>query len=669
MRGHLAPTRRTAVLNLAVVASAILALRPVRASPYTPLDTGVAAFAAVPLQAIPLGQGSENLVSSNTGTTIYNGVSINTLIGADRFYNNGFTGSAAIVGVIDAGLIWNGQESLTKVTNFQFAAGEGAQSGEFDRHGTWVGATAAGNGANSYQKGIAYGAALWSGAISTSWADASNFNITDASLLNPYLAFFGQNATPGGSQLASHADVVNASWGTSDPSGTSGLSIVVDGLAYQNLRTTSVVSAGNSGQGSNRVGGPGSGYNSITVGATAADTSSPPYSTIAGFSSGGPSSFAVADGATLNPAYSGYAQTRAAVDIVAPGANLTLAYYGGNTGGANPHTTGTPLPPTNNPASNLYSGNEAGTSFASPIIAGSVALLADAAKARFSTDVAASATTSLVTKAILMNSADKLAGWTNNASLVGGVSTTTQGLDYVQGAGQVNLSRAYDQLLAGTTDVLTTQTVQDGNNNVLYHTGGTVQSAGWDLAMINDTVGNHIDYSLADKLIGGTPFTATLVWDRERFLNPSTDNITDWAQANLNLQLWDVTTASLVAQSIAPFNTSQQIYFTVPQTDYYQLSVVYGGTVFTLDSNGHLNGNAEPYGLAWSGSAVPEPGTLGLLGLPMFLLGWRRRGRILPRGSWEVKGDADEICVPDGAGGPGMPDLGDLARPGYQSDI
>jgi len=87
---------------------------------------------------------------------------------------------------------------------------------------------------------------------------------------------------------------------------------------------------------------------------------------------------------------------RAPVDLVAPGENLTLAYYGGGTGG---NAFGGPVTLQNN----LYSSGLNGTSFAAPIVAGGAALVASAGKALYTSD--AKAIDGRVIKAVLMNSA------------------------------------------------------------------------------------------------------------------------------------------------------------------------------------------------------------------------------------------------------------------------
>src|SRR5207248_4091385 len=68
-------------------------------------------------------------------------LNINTFLGADRFYNAGYTGSRTIVANIEAGFVWNGQETLTGVSTYFSSS---SIAGEFDRHATWVGSTIAG---------------------------------------------------------------------------------------------------------------------------------------------------------------------------------------------------------------------------------------------------------------------------------------------------------------------------------------------------------------------------------------------------------------------------------------------------------------------------------------------------------------------------------------------
>jgi len=55
---------------------------------------------------------AHGLVSSYGGTNVFNGVYINQAIGANSFYQDGFFGRKATGENIEAGLVWNGNESL-----------------------------------------------------------------------------------------------------------------------------------------------------------------------------------------------------------------------------------------------------------------------------------------------------------------------------------------------------------------------------------------------------------------------------------------------------------------------------------------------------------------------------------------------------------------------------
>ena len=61
---------------------------------------------------------------------------INALLGADRFYDAGITGTNAVMANIEAGYAWNGHETLTHVQ--EIPKGTSAVLGEADRHATWV---------------------------------------------------------------------------------------------------------------------------------------------------------------------------------------------------------------------------------------------------------------------------------------------------------------------------------------------------------------------------------------------------------------------------------------------------------------------------------------------------------------------------------------------------
>ncbi|MFT3788287.1 MAG: S8 family serine peptidase [Tepidisphaeraceae bacterium] len=363
----------------------------------------------------------------------------------------------------------------------------------------------------------------------------------------------------------------------------------IDGLARANPNATLCVSAGNSGPTTNTVGSPGSGYNVITVGALQNDGSNN-YTAVASFSSRGAQTYG-------DPVNGYYGAARAPVDIVAPGTNLTSAYYGGTTGGNSAALGGTATG-----GSAFYSGGIAGTSFSSPIVAGGVSLMKSAAKAQ---GKPATALDTRVVKAALLNSATKTTGWNNGQSLVGGVVQTTQSLDYNAGAGALNLDKAYDQYLTGQTDIPGTA-------------GGTSsQPIGWDLA--NIALGGTTDIVLTPLFASGTTFNATIDWFRAvTYVNTTT--ATNDGLADLDLEVWNASFTTKYAESISAFNEVEHLSFALPADTTIGLRVVYGGNIY-----GSLT--SETFGLAWAGTTVvPEPTSLAMV-LSAGVVALRRRNR------------------------------------------
>ena len=548
------------------------------------------------------GEASSDFVSGPSPGEVtgpFTGTNINTLLGAGAFYSQGYTGTNAVVANIEAGHIWNGHETLGHVTQITNTP---AALNEFDRHATWVGMTIGGRqgGANPgvYQEGMAPGSQLYSGAFSAQWSGARyglGFNFFFSGLFDQYRKAFSTGVNVAGRR----ADVVNSSWGGGDLTGTQLTAVGLDGLANSNPRTLFVNSAGNDGAGPDKVTSPASGYNDLTV---AALRPSPTYLGPATFTSGGPNDYADPLNGTFNNA-------RQVVDIAAPGQQLGSAYYGETTGGNgttdNPAIGGTgPTGPANGIAgvSDFYTRGIAGTSFAAPTVAGGAALLYDAAYDVFPTNP--NARDARVVKAVLMNSATKTLGWNNgqfpHPNGNGGVRTG-QGLDNLVGTGRMNLQTAYDQYLTGTTDLPGTLS---GNL-------GTIDALGWDFGQVNLGVTN--DYYFSEGLAGGTTLTATLSWFRDRRLFAN-DTATDDSFDDLDLELWRIVggaPAMLISESFSPFNSSEHFSFTVPRTGDYALRVRWFDDIFDLVGDA----NQELYGLAWSGTAVPEPGAIALFAL------------------------------------------------------
>ncbi len=511
------------------------------------------------------------------------------ILGANRFYNEGFTGTRAIVANIEGGHIWNGHETLGQVTTY---LSDGAR-GDFDSHATAVGFLIGGRGTQVSQRGLAYGTTLWSGAIATSF-NGSNFSFSTESEFGPY-----EQAMVTGVNGAT-ADVINSSWGFGgNSSGNSQDAQMISALVAQTGKTV-VFAAGNSGPGANTMASPATAMNVIAVASLGTDSSNPPYNTTSnGSGSVGPSSHGPSD--FYNPqTLQTISGVRAKIDIAAPGEELEVAFYGGTTGS---NTGGTDI---TNGAGNFYA-RATGTSFAAPLVAAGAALLDDVGYARFSGGQANDVRT---IEAVLLNSADKTAGWNNGQTVVaGGLIRTTQSLDYAVGAGRMDLNKAFDQYTAGTT-------------NVPGLAGGIVQPIGWDYGNVAE--GAPDDYRIAPALVAGTTFTATLDWLEDSTVSPGGIHATAYHSFdNLDLQVWELSNGALlreIAESSSIYNNVEHLNFTLPDTASYMVRVLWNGKVYDVSGDPH---NTD-FGLAWSATAIPEP-TSAISVTAVFLLLTRRR--------------------------------------------
>jgi len=169
---------------------------------------------------------------------------------------------------------------------------------------------------------------------------------------------------------------------------------------------------------------------------------------------------------------------------------------------------------------NSYESTGNCSSFSTPIVAGTIALLVQKAKQDPNLSLAISPQGgNCLIKAILMNSATKLPYWHR-----GRLQTEDDHiapLDYVQGAGMLNAVGAYEHLIAGQN--------QPGN----------VSTTGWDLNQLytSQPLGNVYKITLtepADKFI-----TATVVWNRH-YNNTYPFEPEPEKDSNLRLELWAV---------------------------------------------------------------------------------------------------------------------------------
>ncbi|MEM7808739.1 MAG: hypothetical protein AAF561_11570 [Planctomycetota bacterium] len=262
-------------------------------------------------------------------------------------------------------------------------------------------------------------------------------------------------------------------------------------------------------------------------------------------------------------------------------------------------------------------------SYASPIVAGGVALLHSGRKADATLSQNADAADARVVKAVMLNSADKVLGrngqaWDNGQQLVGGVIQTTQSLDYDSGAGRMNLDRLYDQFFtAETADLAGVDLDSSG--------GELVGVTGWDFAEL-DEGGTNV-YQIAQSLAAGSLFNVTLNWFRERAQRFNVGAVDDFAFANLDLRVVDTLTGLPIAESISVYNEVEHLSFQIPAEGFYRIEVDYVGDLFDVTGGWHTS---EQYGLAWWGTGgaalIPEPLAAGAV-LVLTLMPLRRPSR------------------------------------------
>jgi hypothetical protein len=301
-----------------------------------------------------------------------------------------------------------------------------------------------------------------------------------------------------------------------------------------------------------------------------------------------------------DPATESNVGARRSVALVAPGSNLE---------------TITPDGRTSAPAS--------GTSFAAPHVTATVALLQEFGDRAIREAMATSRNSSethwsldarhqLVTKAVLMNSADKIEdtgdglhlGMTrtlrnqrNRTWLESDAYQSTQlPLDANMGTGHLNAFRAYQQFRPGQ-----------------WNPAGRIPAIGWDYRSVSVTHLTHNDpyaapyrdYVFDAPLREGSFISATLAWDRVVDLQDRNNNgqydigelFIDRGLNNLDLYLMpalEADTANALWKSDSSVDSVEHLFYQIPQTGRYKLRVAFRDRV---------NDPIQPYALAWWGVA------------------------------------------------------------------
>lgn len=549
-------------------------------------------------------------------------VDIGKLLGANRFYDAGYTGLHARVANVEGGTPWRGHETMNWMPAGNiFWSGTGLNEltnpTSTTAHATstsmnMVGKPPAGSADPVHERGIAYGidpnnfyagniASTISG-LSFVWSSYSDYrNVYYRAIVEGV----GLNNTV---NAANRVDVVSSSWGGDAVEGaqTGAYNLhratrIVDAIAFEGNQTrgsTIVIAAGNNG-GANTIGSPATGFNSLVVGALGESSTDAAgtavYNVAAGFSSRGPISYRQPASPT-DLVGTDVGAVRARVDLAAPGFNMTLA----TTGNANSYST------------------VSGTSFATPTVAGGVALLADYSWSALAPADARFAVDGRVMKAVLINSADKTSGWTNGQGWDGSRWATSQGLDYATGGGRMNLDQAFSQYANPSGNTITQLVNPSGAGP------HSVLSTGWARATIdrpNSTVAAAVDFLISGTLTRNTELNTTLSWFVRTGSAAFTTNPDQLGFHNLNLEVWRTdgsgTAQTLVGVSTADHNTVEHLSFLVPQDGQYLIRVVRpadanGGTYYSFPGDS----TSDVFGLAWmtrSGLLVPS-GTTAITG-------------------------------------------------------
>jgi hypothetical protein len=216
-------------------------------------------------------------------------------------------------------------------------------------------------------------------------------------------------------------------------------------------------------------------------------------------------------------------------------------------------------------------------SYATPYVAGSAAVLLQAALRGDGGSNLSAATNFLTLKALLLNGAIKPAGWTNSPTVP---------LDYRKGAGVVNGFNSWMQLKGGKRASIESTSV---STNAPHPPGSNLNNepvlVGWDYSGITNTAStdriNHYYFNLSGT--NTYTLTATLVWNRQQ---------TQTAINDLNLFLYDTASGNPVAFSISTVDNVEHLWLPQLNPGRYDLQVLKHGTANQVSNN-------ESYALAF----------------------------------------------------------------------
>jgi len=222
------------------------------------------------------------------------------------------------------------------------------------------------------------------------------------------------------------------------------------------------------------------------------------------------------------------------------------------------------------------------TSYSTPLVAGSAAILVQAALRGDGGGDTTAASDMRTVKALLLNGAIKPVDWTHS---------TTSPLNPRDGAGVLNVFNSYTQLAGGQHSRIEQTSVSKGGAHPPGSTGGNISvDAGWDYEVLSSNSSsdriNHYYFDLTNDFDGPFTATATLVWNRQE----GKFGIND-----LNLFLYDAGTGALVSESVSIVDNVEHLHVEGLPLGRYDLQVLKRG------GNGSQRvSNDEDYALAWS---------------------------------------------------------------------
>lgn len=252
------------------------------------------------------------------------------------------------------------------------------------------------------------------------------------------------------------------------------------------------------------------------------------------------------------------------------------------------------------------------TSFSTPYVAGSAAVLMQAALRGDGGADTNSAADMRTIKTLLLNGAVKPTDWTNSMSAP---------LDTRYGAGVLNIFNSYKQLAGGKQGYITSASVGTGNPHPPTGASGTISAlTAWDFntissSLLTDGV-NHYYFNVTNSN-SNTAFigTATIAWNRPASISPNVQSGIN----NLALFLYNAANNNLITASTSLVDNVQHIFIPRLPPGRYDLQVWKAG-------GSGIVSPSESYALAWSfvspALSVAKSGTTAQLSWPVYPAGF-----------------------------------------------